>query len=80
MARDHKGKLHFPLAIHRTAAQLMVEVWHQVKSELSHRSPRKSKPGQQQQSHLCHHEDTQTVFTPSALPVVKAAAGGTQCA
>lgn len=61
MASDHKGELHFPLATHRAAAQLMVEVWDQMKSELSHRSHRKSKPGEQQPA--CVTRDVQTVFS-----------------
>lgn len=60
MTRDHKGKLHFPLAIHRTAAQVKAE----VKSKLIHKSHRRSKSGKQQQpTHLCHHGDVQTVLS-----------------
>lgn len=48
MARDQKSELHLPLAIHRAVARLMVKVWDQVESELSHRSHRKSKLGEKQ--------------------------------
>lgn len=48
MVRDQKNELHLPLAIHRGVAWLMVEVWDQVESELSHRSHRKSELGKKQ--------------------------------